>query len=769
MALKVLLVQPNSQASQPLMRYLKDHGYQVYFAADLAQADAFIAKTLPQIVFLDIHFPGNDWATFLRRVQQLDNQIKIIITNKFPDLQREMLARNNGITVFLRQPYTVQWIESALRQALEKPQVKKKPVPGSPRNLPQVKFPVRFKITLPYLFLAVLFAIAIGLILNHVLLDSIRTRFYDDLQQTGRQAEDWFVQEEDRLLSTLRLIANSAGVADALQNTNAEQLRNLILPVAINAGEKDIVLLDKNGVAALSMRRKVDSGVTDYEFSSGEALFQQFEFVQQTLQAGVDMFGNKYAGLVLAPWGATFYVSGPIFNTSGELVGAVLIGNPLEALVKEIKLDVLGDVTFYHTSGQILASTIFDEYSSNPLDEAIVTQAMYVTGEVSPHRDISLKGEPFSEVLGPWEARDHSVLMGSLGVILPQTYLVETTRRTQIEVFLLIVLVILLVIALGFWLANRITHPLMKLVTASGDVAQGNLEVKLDSRGDDELAVVSQSFNYMVAGLQEGYIYRDLLGRTVSPEVREQLRQTFSSGNLRLEGQQAVATVLMTDIREFTSLSERTEPVTVLGWLNEYFSRLVPIINAHSGVVNKFDGDAMLAFFGILPRRLSPKMAARNACLAAVEILQTINELNIERIQRGDPPMTTGIGLNTGLVIAGSLGSTDRLHYTIIGDTVNTTQRIEALTRDMYDSSGILVSEATCSALSDVREEFLLESAGSHPVKGKAEQIVVYRLKPRADTLAGLRDKTSPRSVLQSGGLRVVSRPLPKSESDKGL
>jgi DNA-binding response OmpR family regulator len=326
MALKVLLVQPDPHASQPLLRYFKDHGFQVWYASDFSQADAFLAKSLPQIVLLDLHYPGSEWLKFLLRVQQLDSQIKIILTNKYPDLQREMVARNNGFSVFLRQPYTVQWIESALRMALEKPKDNKATPTGMSRSLPLVRIPVRFKITLPYLLLAILFAIASALILNRVLLDSIRARFYSDLQETGRQAADWMVREEDRLLSTVRLVANSEGVADALQAGNAERLRSLVLPVAVNAAEEDVALLDSQGVSVLTMRRKPGSGIADYEFTSEEPLLQQFDFVRRTLQSKVDAYGDKFAGLVLAPWGATFYVSGPVFNSSGQLVGAVLVG-----------------------------------------------------------------------------------------------------------------------------------------------------------------------------------------------------------------------------------------------------------------------------------------------------------------------------------------------------------------------------------------------------------------------------------------------------------
>jgi adenylate cyclase len=219
--------------------------------------------------------------------------------------------------------------------------------------------------------------------------------------------------------------------------------------------------------------------------------------------------------------------------------------------------------------------------------------------------------------------------------------------------------------------------------------------------------------------------------------VRETLRQTFSSGNLRLEGQQALATVLMTDIRGFTSISEAVDAATVFQWLNEYFGQSVPLITAHGGVVNKFDGDAMLAFFGILPRMLSPKQSATAACQAALEVLEAIDGLNMQRRRRGEPPLITGIGINTGVVSAGGLGTSDRLHYTVIGDTVNTAQRIEGLTRDLMQTSGVLISQSTYAALGASAQRFCLEPQGAHQVKGKAEPITVYRLTGQVEPRKG--------------------------------
>jgi adenylate cyclase len=342
-------------------------------------------------------------------------------------------------------------------------------------------------------------------------------------------------------------------------------------------------------------------------------------------------------------------------------------------------------------------------------------------------RELGVSSMDYTEVLGPWEARGGSDL-GLLGISQAQVFLVRTSQAVRWQVFVLLAAAILFVILVGVYLASLITRPLLRLVTASSEVAQGNLEVKVDVRGDDEVAVLAQSFNYMVAGLQEGSIYRDLLGRTVSPEVREQLRQTFTSGNLRLEGQQAIATVLMCDIRGFTTLSEKADPATIFQWLNEYFGQLVPVIAAHGGVVNKFDGDAMLAFFGILPRPLSPKQSALAACQTAIEMIEVIDRLNQQRARRGEPQLITGIGINSGLVTAGGLGTSDRLHYTIIGDTVNTTQRIEALTRELMDCSGVLVSQVTINALGGSAGRFCLVPAGDYAVKGKSDSIFVYRL-----------------------------------------
>jgi adenylate cyclase len=725
MALRVLVVQQDMQNAKPLVRFFKERGDEVWSAWDLGQAEALAEQVKPHLLFIDLHYPNNSWLDFIRRVRRI-TEVKVVVTSRHPDVQREIQAKAQGVRVFLRQPYKTEWIQQALSRLEEKTIPRQSASAAAlEAEAPRVRTPVRYKITLPYLVLSLVFALAVGYVVSRVLLETAQERFYNQLLSTRVQAADWMVGEEDRLLSSLRLIANSEGVAEYLLARDAEGLRTLVLPLALNTNEEAVELLDMQGGSVLSMRKTPGN----YTFSTGGQDFQSLQFVQLVLQGVKDARGDKFAGLVEAPWGSYFYVSGPVFDKNGQQVGVVLVGKSLPTIAAQMKQQTLGDVTIYDFNGQPLVSTVFSAREAYAVASSQIYNLIAQQEQNSLIRTWTISKLEYTELLGVWEARG-GMDMGLLGVSLTQTFLIRTSALTRVQIFLLIVASVLLVILVGVYLAGLITNPLQRLVSVSREVALGNLEVKVDVKGDDEVSVLAHSFNSMVAGLQEGSVYRDLLGRTVSPEVREQLRQTFGAGGLRLEGQEAIATVLMSDIRGFTTLSEKVDPAKIFEWLNEYFGVLVPIVVDHGGVVNKFDGDAMLAFFGILPRMTSPKNSARAAVETALEMFRAIEQLNQKRRQRGDPPMVTGIGIHTGVVIAGGLGSRDRLHYTIIGDTVNTTQRLEGLTRDVAEGNAVLLSINTVEALGEQAKNLRIEALGPHTIRGKQEPLFVYRLYP---------------------------------------
>ena len=730
---RVVIAQSVTADAQALAAYFRGRPHEVWQTHEASEALALVVRHRATLLFMDLHLPGNDWLEALRAVQKQSPATRIVVTNKHPDLRREILAREAGLLVFLRYPFTRQWVDRALARFSEAAALTPlRPSPAAVR-LPQVKFPVSLKITLPYILLALAFAAGAGYTLSRYVLDNLQERFTAQLVDAGTLAADWMVQQEDARLTTLRLLARTQGLAEAIAADNAETVRALALPVVVNSREEAVEILNAAGTSVLALRHVPDGSVEAYTASRGETVYRAWPVVVNVLNRQTDDQGDKYAGLISAPWGDYFYVAGPVLDANDALAGVVLVGVRLPTVARGVRDTTLAQVTLYDSAGHPLDSTLPDGADLTlPTDQAVGVLARQDAASLV--RDLQVASASYAEIIGPWEARSGQDL-GLIGVALPRTALARPTAVTQFQAFGLLTAALLLILALGAFLARRITRPLTQMVQASAQVAQGNLEVKVDTTGDDEVAVLAHAFNYMVTGLQEGFIYRDLLGRTVSPEVREQLRQGFASGDLRLEGQNVVATVLMSDIRGFTTLAEREAPTTVLAWLNEYFSTLVPHITAQGGVVDKFEGDALLAFFGILPRPLTPNESAYQACHAALGMLARIEQLNTQRVLNGQPPLVTGIGLNTGLVTAGGLGAAERLNYTVIGDTVNTVQRLEGLTRD-FGASGIVVSETTVQALAERAAEFQFEPLGSQAFRGKRDAVLVFRLRALAGPAA---------------------------------
>jgi adenylate cyclase len=173
--------------------------------------------------------------------------------------------------------------------------------------------------------------------------------------------------------------------------------------------------------------------------------------------------------------------------------------------------------------------------------------------------------------------------------------------------------------------------------------------------------------------------------------------------------------------------------------LNDYYSGVVPIITRHGGVVNKFDGDALMAFFGILPNRVPPQVSALQASHAALEILEYVKGVSERRSSDWMPALDVGIGISTGPVIAGGLGTIDRLQYTVIGDTVNISQRIQQITSG--PSSGkIVISEDTYRYLSAAHNHFEFGRQGRAQLRGKRREVTVHELTGRWSRLVDCTD-----------------------------
>jgi len=237
---------------------------------------------------------------------------------------------------------------------------------------------------------------------------------------------------------------------------------------------------------------------------------------------------------------------------------------------------------------------------------------------------------------------------------------------------------------------------------------------------DDDRQRIEQALQKSYAELdRQREFMRDLLGRMISEEVREALLL----GQVQLGGAIQVVTVLFTDIRKFTSFSESHNPQEVLDMLNNYFSIVNGAVREAGGMINKFGGDSTMAIFGA-PMGLTPTETARRALRAALSIRARLAEFNARRIQATLEPLTVGIGINTGEVITGKVGSEERFEYTVIGDAVNVAARVQSLT-EQFTGSDILITEGTYNAFDD-REQLLITDHGPMPLKGKTKLVRVY-------------------------------------------
>jgi adenylate cyclase len=241
-------------------------------------------------------------------------------------------------------------------------------------------------------------------------------------------------------------------------------------------------------------------------------------------------------------------------------------------------------------------------------------------------------------------------------------------------------------------------------------VQTGDFAAHLPLVSTDEFATLFQGFNRMTDGLAERERLRDAFGRYVAPELAQRVLRDGAS----MAGTTIEATVMFVDIRDFTARAEGLGATEVVALLNRCFERMCEPIRAEGGWVNKYLGDGLMAVFGAPVRRADHAAAAVRAALgirAAIAGLDTAG-----------PPLRIGIGIQTGEVVAGSVGSPDRLEYTVIGDTVNVAARIEALNKEL--GTTLLIGEATKVAAAR-------DDAHPHPpaaVKGKSELLLVYSL-----------------------------------------
>ncbi|MDQ3027043.1 MAG: HAMP domain-containing protein [Pseudomonadota bacterium] len=299
-------------------------------------------------------------------------------------------------------------------------------------------------------------------------------------------------------------------------------------------------------------------------------------------------------------------------------------------------------------------------------------QAGRIVAEGSDGITVTLAGEAYEALSTPLEdARGVGVY-----AILQRSVSDGIAPYLALQAALLVIAAISLAVTLAgaMRIARNITRPVSALAGAAREIARGNYQVRVGLEGKDEIGELARAFDGMARGLAERDHMRDVLGKVASSEVVTQLLE----GQIELGGTEVDATVMFTDMRNFTAICETLSPQQSPQLLNQFLTTISEVVEAHGGVVDKYLGDGVMAIFGAPVTRPDD---AHRAVEAALEIRRRVNALGPDLAARGLPHPKVGVGLNTARLIAGNTGSPTRLNYTVLGDGVNLASRLEGLTK----------------------------------------------------------------------------------------
>jgi class 3 adenylate cyclase len=298
-----------------------------------------------------------------------------------------------------------------------------------------------------------------------------------------------------------------------------------------------------------------------------------------------------------------------------------------------------------------------------------------------------------------------------------------TGERQQVEILVDIATAVFGVAITAYYIGRSLLQPIGNLSRAMKNVAEGNLDIQVPVTSNDEVGELTGQFNTMIDGLREREQIRETFGRYVDESVAATiLRRQASGGGLGTRsGETGEATILFSDIAGFTTIAEYLTPAELVGALNDYLETVLAPIREHGGVVHTFIGDGLFASFNM---PLACESHAVAAVRAAIDIQRAVGSRTFG--EQG-VALATRIGISTGQVIGGDVGTGKRTSFTLLGDTVNLAARLEQLNKE--HGTRILVSESTRRVCG---QRFAFQALGSVQVRGRSEPIAVYALDPNA-------------------------------------
>jgi adenylate cyclase len=337
-------------------------------------------------------------------------------------------------------------------------------------------------------------------------------------------------------------------------------------------------------------------------------------------------------------------------------------------------------------------------------DESVLTQS-YIAGDHT-YYDIA------APILNT--AEGHKDKIGEVHIGMNQNTINRVVRYVAVSIVLTTVVFVLVGIIIVMIFVTIMIIPIKLLVMGVHAISSGNFDQVIKIHRGDELGDLTDAFNDMAKSLREKEVIKGAFSKYVTKSVVDRILQ--HQDGLKLGGEKKEVTVFFSDIRGFTPMSEVLSAEEVVHLLNEYFTAMTTIIFKYEGTLDKFMGDAIMAVYGA-PIDMADH--AERAVLAAIEMSEKMKELQAKWKLEGKREVNIGIGINTGEVVVGNIGSNERMEYTAIGDNVNLTQRLESVA----EKGQILISAATYERVKHNVNATVLDPI---KVKGKVEKVLAY-------------------------------------------
>ncbi|MDN3504211.1 MAG: adenylate/guanylate cyclase domain-containing protein [Rhabdochlamydiaceae bacterium] len=299
----------------------------------------------------------------------------------------------------------------------------------------------------------------------------------------------------------------------------------------------------------------------------------------------------------------------------------------------------------------------------------------------------------------------------------------KLSRQISFQMSIIGLLTIIIVMFVIHFVSRKVTTPITILADSARKVKEGDLEkVELslqDHDTKDEIGDLYRSFHDMIIGLKEKEKVKGVLNKVVSPEIANKILE----GQVELGGEEKIVTTLFVDVRHFTELTEKIPPAELIKVLNVYMTLLSKIVDEHNGVIDKYVGDQVMALFGA---PLSSDESAFRAVECGLAMIERVREFN--RHRKGESKLTfdIGVGIHTGIVVAGNMGAENRMNYTVLGANVNLAARLCSFAKEMQ----LLISKETLESYK-VKEAISFTELKAITLKGFSQPVLVFEVFPK--------------------------------------